>query len=212
MQSAALLDSYGFVTDFVYFYLGEGASIAMMDGQAIVCGRYSDELGSLLHALSPSVVSGELELMTALYGEDVESGIIFCTEDSGVPWGITVVEDRFERVYRILQAGFGKPVYPSENYNMWYCDMSHRIRHQTAKIFLYEDATATAAFWGKDAVLLSQIACKSSGNGQAGRLLRSVLAYFGGRKCYVNSMNPTADGFYKHLGFSPVGQWGKKTR
>ncbi len=107
-----------------------------------------------------------------------------------------------DRIYPILKESFG-----IDEFDMWYTDISHRIRHGISDIYLYKSTTVTKEFDIDGFVFLSHIATaeEERGKGTAGNLLRLLCGEFEsqGKGVYLYAEEKSR-GFYKMLGFSEV--------
>lgn len=94
-------------------------------------------------------------------------------------------------------------------YDGWYVDISHRIRHGIAELYLYDSTTITKAFDINGYVFLSHIATAASerGKGTARRLLYCLAEKFGGegKNAYLFAQDHRSS-FYKSIGFEAVGE------
>lgn len=80
-----------------------------------------------------------------------------------------------DSVFEILKEGF-----PGLNYENWYTDINHKIRHEVSKVYVYNGATATVMADMNDSVFIALLASKKEarGTGAAKNLLRSLGAHF----------------------------------
>ncbi|MCH5194011.1 MAG: GNAT family N-acetyltransferase [Oscillospiraceae bacterium] len=93
------------------------------------------------------------------------------------------------------------------DFDKWYVDISHRIRHGVAELYLYEKTTVTKSFDIDGYVFLSHIATARSerGKGTARRLLRCLAKKYNneGREAYLFARDHRKS-FYESIGFEPV--------
>jgi predicted GNAT family N-acyltransferase len=108
-----------------------------------------------------------------------------------------------DAVFRIIDGNF--PV----EYSSWLADLSHRVRHEISKTYLYGGvSTVTALYETGDMVFLTQVATLESarGRGFAGGMLRAVCAEYHSRgKSVFLVCRESKRGFYERVGFKKVG-------
>lgn len=107
-------------------------------------------------------------------------------------------------VYDILKDGF-----PDLNYEQWYTDINHKIRHGVSRVYLYEGATATVMSDINDGVFIALLASKKEarGTGAAKKLLRGLGAHFEeqGKEVSVLCREELIP-FYRKAGFYECGK------
>ena len=88
-----------------------------------------------------------------------------------IPFEDIVVDPALDEVFPIIKDGF-----PDVEFDGWYTDINHKIRHGIAKVYLYNGATVTAAADMNGAVYLTLLASAKAarGTGAAKNLLRSL--------------------------------------
>lgn len=106
-------------------------------------------------------------------------------------------------VYEILKTGF------EIDYESWYLDMSHRIRHGVTKVYtLNNSSTCTVQFDINKIAFVSQVATKPEerGNQLAQRLLRTVCGDLNknGSRVFLACRKELLP-FYKNVGFDQIG-------
>lgn len=111
----------------------------------------------------------------------------------------TEKEIPLEEFFAILKTGFDIEFEP------WYLDISHRIRHNVTQIRRLGDSVLVIQHDLGGAALLSQIATlpESRGKGNAARLISSVCAELSPSEVYIICEDRLTD-FYKHIGFEFV--------
>jgi len=204
----ALLQSYGTGYDFCRFYASENAVLCELDGAFVLC-----ETGA-----TPDIeeLSGYFE-----FGGFSE---MFCSEELGVP----LAERMRCRSQRVNLMRFkGEPV-PSANvenapaldevydilktafdieYERWYADMSHRIRHNVAKARKMGNSALIIQHEINGEALLSQIATRpeARGLGSASRLIKAVCAELYESDVFLLCEDELLP-FYDRLGFQKTAQ------
>ena len=109
-----------------------------------------------------------------------------------------------DSVFEILKEGF-----PDLNYESWYTDINHKIRHDVSKVYVYKGATATVMSDMNDSVFIALLASKKEarGTGAAKNLLRGLGAHFEkqGKETSVLCKEELIP-FYKKAGFYECGK------
>lgn len=199
----ALLLAYGTKYDFCRFYVTNDFILCETDGSFVVCELgepddiselayffgfngfseifCSEKLGKLLSA---NLKCGfqKVNLMR-FCGESVRCAEVECTT-------------RLDEVYRILSSSF------DIDYEHWYVDMSHRIRHNVAKPRKLGGSALIVQHDLNGEALLSQIATlpNERGRGNASRLILSVCAELFQSEVYVICEDALLS-FYSGIGF-----------
>lgn len=103
--------------------------------------------------------------------------------------------------------------------NAWYPDISHRIRHNCAKIAAIMDgkrvvSTATTVAETDISALLGQVATHSDyrGRGYAKTCINSLISRCKDKTLYILPMTEIARSLYEKMGFLPVGEWAELQR
>lgn len=118
----------------------------------------------------------------------------------------------YRRLYDILQSGADGGIELPE-FESWYADLSHRVRHGTARAVILARngqpaAAAVSAFETAGAALLSGVAVlpKHRGLGLGAAAVNQICAFLAADKrvAYVLAQPPVV-GFYQTAGFSPCG-------
>lgn len=110
----------------------------------------------------------------------------------------------YDEVFDILKDGF-----TGIDHDSWYTDINHRVRHGTAKVYIYGGATATVNSETETAAFITLLASKKEfrGGGDAKKLLRSLGLYYGGLKKEMFILcRPELAPFYEKTGFCRVGR------
>ena len=109
-----------------------------------------------------------------------------------------------DSVFEILKEGF-----PDLNYESWYTDINHKIRHDVSKVYVYNGATATVMADMNDSVFIALLASKKEarGTGAAKNLLRGLGAHFEkqGKETSILCREELIP-FYKKAGFYECGK------
>lgn len=197
----SLYNAYGAGYDFCRFYRAEGCFISVLDNSAVVCGECLDteELRDFLLMCGVSDVFGEAALADKLCPPFSRSDVNlmrFCSEISPeISHSIPTLSE----AYDILKTAF--PI----DFEPWYLDMSHRIRHGVSSLAANGASCLCVQYDLNGEALLSQIATlpEHRNKGSAKRLINSVCASLPNREFFVLCEDGLLD-FYKKIGFSFV--------
>ena len=103
--------------------------------------------------------------------------------------------------------------YDSGNFEAWYVDINHRIRHGYAKAFTLEikgvitSSAVLSSIHNKNAILTAvRTSPESRRLGYASALISSICSDFGGT-VYLMRENGKNETFYNKLGFINAGTW-----
>lgn len=202
----ALYKAYGAGYDFCRFYRQDGGTFAaILDGDIVLCGDEADyrELAGFISVCgfgsifcSEKAAAGLAELIGAVCHR-------ICLMRYA---GGTAVEniDRqpcLDRVYEILKTAF------DIQYEPWYLDMSHRIRHGVSRCAVLGDSALTVQHDINGEALLSQIAAmpRGRGMGTTKRLIRAVCGELSPSEVFVLCERELAE-FYRRCGFEAAGE------
>lgn len=112
----------------------------------------------------------------------------------------TEIDPPLDNVYNVLKTAF------DIEYEPWYLDMSHRIRHGIAQFRMLDGSVLAIQHNINGEALLSQIATlpEKRGRGNARRLISAVCAELSDSKVYVICEDGLLD-FYRRSGFVHYG-------
>ena len=114
-----------------------------------------------------------------------------------------------EALYDVLFKGKDKNLAPPE-FEGWYADLSHRIRHGTAVAVMEKElGGAIASHITPCSAVISgvKVANYSQGKGVGKTLIYNLLSLLSGKTVYTATDCKTAD-FYIKCGFNPIGKIG----
>ncbi|MGN0649438.1 MAG: GNAT family N-acetyltransferase [Oscillospiraceae bacterium] len=198
----ALFQAYGTGYDFCRFYKQGSSILAFLDGSCVLyCDRDADfsEISSFLavNGYTDLFCSAEAAKMLNSY-IPTECQKVISMKFIGEPLQAAIEEtNSLIDLYGIISTGFDIDFEP------WYLDMSHRIRHGVTRAFLYKHTSALVVQHNINGeALLSQIAVlpDSRGKGYASKLIRSVCSALLPSDCYV-LCEPRLKSFYEKVGF-----------
>lgn len=201
----ALMLSYGTKYDFCRFYVGEfqagRAFLGELNGSVVLSESGKCDFEEIAEFLT---FSGFSEL--------------FCSENAGrslsrmLPWNLQIVnimrfvgkaqpydietEPMLDNVYKILKTAF------DIEYEPWYLDMSHRIRHGVSAFRVMNGSALAIQYNINGEALLSQVATipEMRGKGNARRLISAVCAELSESEVYVICKDELLE-FYGKSGF-----------
>lgn len=205
----ALMVSYGLKYDFCRFYVGEFragcAFLGGLNGSFVLSEIGECDHGELAEFLS---FSGFSEIFCSESAGEGLSELLPCHlqkvnamrfDGIGVPCNV-LTEPSLDNVYTILKTAF------DIEYEPWYLDMSHRVRHGVTAFRMLEGSVLAIQHDINGEALLSQIATipEMRGKGNARRLISAVCAELSDSRVYVICEDVLLD-FYNKLGFRRVG-------
>lgn len=207
---SAVARAYGFGLDFARFWVGGGAAYGLLDGEMSVAGAPGDveETREFLRMLGPGSVFCEGRLADGLGLKVSAEGAVMA---KAVPPGKAAsfpIPGLREVCGLLSRAGMAVDFEP------FYLDMSHRIRHGAAlALGEYMDGAlagcaVVSAVVEKSAVLSALAVredCRRKGIGS--RLVDMVQSALPGRTLYIFRESGRNRAFYEKLGFAEVGQW-----
>lgn len=199
----ALLAAYGTNYDFCRFYVSENAILCETDGSFVICEV--GEIGDISELVDFLNFNGFSEIFCS---EAVGNGLYDCLECDihvvnqmrfcGIPASCSEVETEppLDEVFGILKTSF------AIDYESWYVDMSHRIRHKVAGVRRLGGSVLTVQHDINGEALLSQIATRPEdrGQGSASRLILAVCAELCDSDVYV-ICEDALSAFYQRIGF-----------
>lgn len=204
----ALLTAYGTKYDFCRFFVSESVILSETDG-SFVLSEYTDdpnviELAEFLsfHGFSEIFCSGTMgEQLTDRLLCSAENVILmrFCGE--GVLSEAVNTSPLLDEVFRILKTSF------DIEYEPWYADMSHRIRHGVTSARVLDSSALIIQHNINGEALLSQIATlpEHRGRGGASKLIRSVCAELSESAVFLLCEDKLLP-FYRGLGFKKTSE------
>ena len=199
----AMLLAYGMKYDFCRFYVSEFFNICETDGNFVVCdtGKVNGipELAEFFNfngfsEIFCSEAVGEM-LAEKLNRGSQKVNLMRFIDD---PFLCAEVESDppLDEVFKILSSSF------DIDYEHWYVDMSHRLRHNVAKARKLGGSALIIQHDLNGEALLSQIATlpEHRGQGNAARLILSVCAELSRSDVFVICEDKLLE-FYRKIGF-----------
>ncbi len=199
--------AYGPNFNFCRFYKCEDSVIMIYNSTMVIDNsKVSDEIISFIELINP--VSIEIRCnhgITDLSGYKQHVRKLFKFNNANIQINNKELKINccLDKIFPIVEEGFG-----IKEYDEWYVDISHRIRHNTANIYLYKDSvTATMQFNEADFAFFSHIAtsAESRGKGYARELLYILSGMMKSQNsdAYLFALEHRVT-FYEEIGFIPV--------
>ena len=200
----SLYRSYGTNFDFLRFYCQiiddqVTAVMSIMDGNATIVSNNADydEIIDFLAVIGAKTVYSESKLPL----EIVEYGYV--VNKSVIPIEAKLKECRLSSIYNIMSTSFSLP-----DFDTWYPDMSHRIRHNGA-VAISNNIGAAIGLKGNNCALISGICVdeKERKKGLGSQLLYDLIDNLSSSEIYalVDINGPI--NFYTKNGFSIVSEF-----
>lgn len=205
MKIYALWRSYGTKYDFCRFYIADYAVICAQDGSFVVSETGKSDFEELarffaLNGFSDVFCSEKAGAALSEYLHcKCEKILLMRFEGTGVPCE-TEKDTALEDFYDILSTSFDIEFEP------WYLDMSHRIRHGIARTRRLGGSVLVIQHELFGSALISQVATLPSERqkGGASRLISAVCAELAPSDVYVICSDDLC-GFYQKNGFHKIG-------
>lgn len=204
--------AYGAKYDFCRFYACEDAdgktgTIHVYYAAMVIDGNVSNEdAETFINMIKPMTVevSAETSLqLTVEYQRYHRTLFRLKQGDTDINFPDVKINNCMAESYIVLKESFEN----MGDFDKWYVDISHRIRHGVAELYLYDSTTVTKSFDIDGYVFLSHIATAESerGKGTARRLLRCLAKKYNneGREAYLFARDHRRS-FYESIGFEPV--------
>lgn len=216
---ASVVKAYGFDKGFACFWLDEEADtvFCLADDVMMLSGNLGDaeETRQFLRMVGVRTVHCSAANMERLGWAPAATGDVLCKR---APEGAPGPESREEVPIRELYALL-EETGMVEEFEPFYLDLSHRLRHGAARAFWVrrEDeigACAIVSAIGEGAVLLSVVAVREDlrRQGLGSEMVRQVEAAFPGKTVYVFREKDRHQAFYSGLGYTITDRWATAER
>lgn len=202
----ALYMAYGMKYGFCRFFRQGELYVSVLDGSVVICGE-SDDYSELAGFLTVNgftdifcceAVGEKLSELLRISCDKVKLMRFHGCDDGGRP---VTEADSLSDVYDIIKEGFDIEFEP------WYLDMSHRVRHGISRCYVLDDSAAlTVQHEINGEALISQVAVRRSSRGKGiGTALVSAVSSSIHGEVYV-ICEDRLEAFYKRAGFEAVGR------
>lgn len=201
--------AYGGNYDFCKFYSCGGGIIHIYYTTMVIDGNIDfDEAEMFINMTKPVTVEVDCKMPLQLSGQYLKKHRTLFRVKSGetdIDSNAVKANNCTEKCFEILTKSFDNML----PYDDWYVDISHRIRHNVSKLYLYDGTTVTQQFNINGFIFLSHIATAKSqrGRGTARKLLRLIgrEAEERGENAYLFALDHRRS-FYETIGFEPVAE------
>lgn len=204
----ALMLAYGTNYDFCRFYLSDKAAFCEMSGSFVLCGLSEHKKQDVEELSGFFAMRGFSEIFCSDALGKALSEKLRCKTmkvnllrfDGKLHENAEIDKSPpLDEVFKILDAFF------DIDYEQWYVDMSHRIRHNIAKARRLDDSVLIIQHDLNGEALLSQIATlpEKRKTGGATRLINAVCAELSNSAVFVLCEDSLLD-FYLKIGFVKV--------
>ena len=209
--------AYGLQTAFLDVWQGNGCLFSRMDGVLTISGIPAPDCVEETALFAASCGTGQIfcaaDTAKRLKFSIAATGPILCREQTGpsspLPWEIP--SPRI--LYQVLSA-CQSPSFFVPDFEPFYLDISHRLRHGTAAAVLLEtdgmpSACAIALAVTEKAALLTAVGVVPSlrQKGMGKKAVESLCQMLGGRRIFLFRHKSENREFYEKLGFSSFGEW-----
>lgn len=218
----SLKKAYGLNAPFIrYFADGFGGLLSVMDGVGVLYCTANAEEWLVFITMNPDVL--HLHCSAQIGRNLIEAGswqgregVVLRYEGERNFTPPTVCENPYlPDVHHLLNSCFETMV----PLNSWYPDVSHRIRHDCAKIAVILDgdavvSTAMTVAEIDSAAVIGQVATHGDyrRRGYAKSCINSIVSRCKDKELYILPMTESAHSLYVSLGFIPDGEWAELQR
>ncbi len=203
----AAYKAYGAGYDFCKFYSCKEGIIHIYNASMVIDGNIDvSETEMFINMTKPMVieVSSDIALqLSSAYARKHRTLFHVKSEETDIDFNNVKVNGCTDKCFEILTKSFDN----IGNYDEWYVDISHKIRHNVSELYLFDSTTATQQFNINGFIFLSHIATapEARGRGTARRLLYCLgkEAEKRGGEAYLFALDHRRS-FYQSIGFEPV--------
>ena len=218
----SLKNAYGLDVPFIRYYADDcGGLLSVMDGAAVLSCTENREEWAVFVTMNPDIFhlhcSAEMgRQLRKTGGWQGREGVVLKYAGIREFDVLEICETPYlPSVHALLSECFDSMA----SLNAWYPDVSHRIRHDCAKIATILDdnqvvSTAMTVAETDTAAVLGQVATHSDfrGRGYAQACINSLISRCKHKSLYILPMNETAHSLYVKMGFIPDGAWAELQR
>ncbi len=217
----SLKRAYGLDVPFIRYYADDnGSLLSIMDGAGVLYCIDNLEEWLVFILMNPDIYqlhcSAKIGRLLMENGWQGREGVVLRYEGNREFSAPKVCENPYlPHVHRLLSECFDEMA----PLNAWYPDVSHRIRHDCAKIAVILDgkevvSTAMTVAETDTVALLGQVATHSDyrGQGYAKICINSLISRCKDKELYILPMTDIARSLYEKMGFVPDGEWAELQR
>lgn len=213
----SLKRAYGLNAPFIRYYADDcGGLLSIMDGAGVLYCTENTEEWLVFITMNPDISHLHCTrnigkaLMNLGSWQGREGVVLKYDGDRDFISPIVCENPYLPHVHALLNSCFGSMA----SLNAWYPDVSHRIRHDCAKIATILDenkvvSTAMTVAETDTAAVLGQVATHSDyrGRGYAKACIKSLISRCKDKTLYILPMTNIAHSLYVKMGFVPDGEW-----
>ncbi len=217
IRICGLKNAYGSDVPFIQFFTdGQGCFLSVMDGVGVFYARELTDEWHLFLQMNPDIRSlhcsghiGDSLLNTSMW--QGRRGIVMRFDGSAEDMDpLVCTEPYLPDVYELLKENFES----ISDFNYWYPDVSHRVRHGCCHIACVIQAnrvisTAMTVAETEQEAIIGQVATDSAfrHRGLAGKCVKSTIFQCKGKTLYILPIHDQAAKLYRQLGFIECGTW-----
>ena len=210
--------SYGLNTPFLDIWQGNGLLISRMDRAVTLAGmpeeESMEETRLFLAACGGETVLCSRETAVCFPEFSIQAGgPVLVRQQPGKTASLPGEFPSPRTLYQVLSA-CQSPSFPVPEFEPFYLDLSHKLRHQAALALTVPGeggltACAVVSSISQRGAILSALAVQkeSRRQGIGSRLVRQMEGYFPGKAMYVFREKHKNQEFYRNLGYSKVDTW-----
>ena len=210
--------SYGLNTPFLDIWQGNGLLISRMDRAVTLAGipeeKSMEETRLFLAACGGETVLCSRETAVCFPEFSIQAGgPVLVRQQPGKTAPLPGEFPSPRMLYQVLSA-CQSPSFPVPEFEPFYLDTSHRLRHGTAAAVVLEEAgkpaaCALALAVTDTAALLTAVAVVPAfrRNGLGRQAVETLCCRLSGRKVFLFRAEEENQAFYEALGFLPEGNW-----
>lgn len=199
--------AYGAEYDFCKFYICGDGIVHIYNSSMVIDGDVdTSDLEMLVEMTKPMSVEMSNDINVRMNEEYIQKHRTLFHVKSGnsnISFDEVKVDSCIRICYDILNESFEN----MGNFDSWYVDISHRIRHGVSDLYLFDSTTITKQFNINGFVFLSNIATAESarGCGTAKKLLYLLAERYReeGAEAYLFALDHRKS-FYESIGFDSV--------
>lgn len=168
----------------------------------------ANELKQFCYTIGFNTIHADLELLKKMDLSDIIEYQLLFLKGSGTVLNSSFIMPSLQKVYDIIYSECNKNIYKNQ-WEGWYADLSHRIRHGTAAALCNENAACIASHITADSAIISGIAVLPEKRKMhyGSKIINDMLSLLKGRNIFV-AADITVSPFYEKHNFVPIGTVG----
>lgn len=201
--------AYGTEYDFCKFYSCGDGLVHVYNSSMVIDGKIDiSELEMFVEMVKPITIEASSKhtlRVKAVYHQSKRTLFRLIAGNTGVNINDVKCDSFTVDCYKILAESFEN----MGDFDAWYVDINHRIRHEVANLYLFDKTTVTQQFNINGFVFLSHIATakEARGKGTARKLLYCLAEKYKseGSSAYLWALEHRKS-FYESIGFESVAE------